>query len=83
MLKRKKYPALLAPDRRAQEDARLRREEQRRDSDMHRRSGVFGLAGFVVGGAIGYLMFDNFVPASIVGFGLGFVLGRFLDRRAG
>ena len=73
---------LLASGREAQEAAQLRKDEQLRKVAVQRRSSMFGLAGLVIGGAIGYMISGRVIPAGFLGMGLGVMLGYFIKRRA-
>ena len=73
---------LLASGREAQEAAQLRKDEQLRKVAVQRRSAMFGLAGLVIGGAIGYMISGRVVPAGLLGMGIGVMLGYLIKRRA-
>jgi len=74
--------ALLSPAREAQEAAQRSKQERRLKLATQRRAASFGLAGAIVGGAIGYWLDGKIFPACLVGMAIGFVLGYFIARRA-
>ena len=74
--------ALLSPSREAQMAAKERAEAQHRKRATQQRIGWFGLSGFAIGAAFGYVFLGNALPAGFVGLALGFIVGQFLSRRA-
>ena len=74
--------ALLSPSREAQAAATKRADELHRKRVARQRVGWFGLAGFAIGAACGYMLLGNVLPAAFAGLGIGFVVGQFLSRRA-
>jgi hypothetical protein len=74
--------AILAPVRDAQVAARKISEKRRDKIASQQYIAGFGLAGFVICGIVGYVIFDDIVPSCIVGSSVGAILGRFTQHRA-
>jgi hypothetical protein len=48
-----------------------------RPFSARRYAAVYGLIGLVLGTVAGYFVFPRVFPAAVIGFGLGWILGRF------
>jgi hypothetical protein len=76
--------ALLSPAREAQEAVQKavqeRQEKRRRERALARHASIYGIACFIIGGLLGHIYFDSFIPAALGLMGLGVIIGRAIHR---
>ena len=74
--------ALLEPHRQAQKRTQERQSETQRLLMRRARYAWCGFAGYLAGAILGKVIFNAYLVGSMIGLGLGMLVGDFFRRRA-